>query len=69
MAGVPYNVFSPYRDFCMKNIMMACSEKKWSVAEKLANDYTDYCDKYLQEILDFEFNKCGSCLRKKKLAC
>lgn len=67
MAAVSYNVFSPYRDFCMKNIMMACSEKKWSIAEKLANEYTDYCDKYLQEILDFEFNKCGSCLRKKNL--
>lgn len=67
MAAVSYNVFSPYRDFCLKNIMMACSEKKWSIAEKLANEYTDYCDKYLQEILDFEFNKCGSCLRKKNL--
>ena len=45
MAGVSYNLFSPYRDFCMKNIMMACSEKKWSKAKQLANDYTDYCDK------------------------
>ena len=67
MAVASYNVFSPYRDLCMKNIMQACTEKKWSTAEKLANDYADYCEKYLQEILAFEFNKCGSCLRKKKL--
>ena len=67
MVDVSYNVFSPYRDFCMNNILKACSEKTWPKADKLANDYIDYCEKYLPEIQDFEFNKCGSCLRKKNL--
>ena len=49
MAVASYNVFSPYRDFCMKNILNACSERKWSVAEKLAKDYVDYCESYWKE--------------------
>ena len=28
MAHPTYNVFSPYRDLCMKNILNACIEKK-----------------------------------------
>ena len=43
MAVATYNVFSPYRDLCMKNILNACIEKKWSMAEDLAKDYADYC--------------------------
>ena len=63
-----YNVFSPYRDFCMKNILNACTEKKWEVAEDLAKDYAVYCKTYWEEYtsnLNFEFNKCGYCSGQK----
>ena len=49
MAHPTYNVFSPYRDLCMKNILNACIEKKWSMAENLAKDYVDYCKTYWEE--------------------
>lgn len=68
MAHPTYNVFSPYRDLCMKNILNACIEKKWSMAENLAKDYVDYCKTYWEEYaanLNFEFNKCGSCCEQK----
>ena len=69
MAVATYNVFSPHRDFCMKNILNACIEKKWSIAENLAEDYADYCKSYWEEYssrLNFEFHKCGSCFGKKQ---
>ena len=68
MALATYNVFSPYRDLCMKNILNAYNEKKWSIAEDLAKDYVDYCKIYWEEYaanLNFEFNKCGSCSEQK----
>ena len=69
MAVATYNIFSPYRDLCMKNILNACIEKKWSMAEDLAKDYADYCKIYWEEYdanLNFEFNKCGSCFEQKR---
>ena len=69
MAVPTYNVFSPHRDLCMKNILNACIEKKWSMAEDLAKDYTDYCKIYWEEYganLNFEFNKCSSCFEQKR---
>ena len=69
MAVASYNVFSPYRDFCMKNILNACSEKKWSIVENLAKDYADYCESYWKEYssrFNNDFNKCGSCFGKKQ---
>ena len=65
-----YNVFSPYRDFCMKNILNACIEKKWSTAKDLAEDYVGYCKTYYEQYtsanLNFEFNKCGYCSLQKQ---
>ena len=57
MAVPTYNVFSPHRDLCMKNILNACIEKKWSMAEDLAKDYTDYCKIYWPEAEKYPF--CG----------
>ena len=64
-----YNTSSPYRDLCMKNILNACIEKKWSIAENLASDYVKYCEPYWQEYdthLNYKFNKCGNCLKQKR---
>ena len=65
-----YNTSSPYRDLCMKNILYNCSEKKWSVAEDLADKYVDYCKKYWEEYdtthLNYKFNKCGNCFKQKQ---
>ena len=69
MAVATYNVFSPYRDLCMKNILNSCIEKKCSMAEDLAKDYADYCKIYWEEYdanLNFEFKKCGSCFEQKR---
>ena len=70
MADASYNVFSPNRDFRMKNIFNACSEKKWSIARDLAKDYADYCEKYWEkysvEFKNSPINKCGSCSEQKR---
>ena len=69
MAVALYNVFSPFRDLCMKNILNACTEKRWSIAQDLAKDYADYCKIYWEEykvLLDFEFNICSFCFQQKR---
>ena len=64
-----FNVFTPYRNFCMKNILEACSERKWSMAQDLSKEYADYCNKYWEkytaEFVNSPINKCGSCSEKK----
>ena len=56
----------------MRKILAACIEKKWSMAQDLADDYLDYCKPYWQEYdthLNFKFNKCGNCLKQKTINC
>ena len=69
MAAASYNVFSSHRNFCMKNILNACTEKKWSTAQDLSKDYADYCkkywEKYTAEFVNSQINKCGSCSEQK----
>ena len=69
MAVASYNVFSPNRDFRMKNILNFCSEKKWSMPQDLAKDYAHYCKKYWEkytvEFKNSPINKCVSCSEQK----
>ena len=64
-----FNTSSQWRDLSMRKILAACIEKKWSMAEDLADDYLDYCKPYWQEYdthLNFKSNRCGNCLKQKQ---
>ena len=70
MAAAFYNIFTPYRNLCMKNIIEAFTEKKWLIAKELSREYADYCKKYWEEytdeFLNFPITKCGGCSEQKQ---
>ena len=60
---------SKWLESAVIKILNECYKKNWCEAEKLTDDYKDYCKPYWQEYdthLNMQFNKCGLCLKMKR---
>ena len=58
-----------WRERAVINILNNCIRKNWVEAEKLCDDYKDYCKPYWKDYdthLNNTFNKCGFCLKMKQ---
>ena len=58
-----------WRETAIIKILNESFKKNWCEAEKLTDDYKEYCKPHWQEYdthLNGQFNKCGFCLRMKR---
>ena len=61
-----------FRQFRINSIVKILNESKkknWCEAEKLYDDYKDYCQVHWEKydtLFNYKFNKCGFCLKMKR---
>ena len=71
-TGVVYSIDSDVLKWCESAVLKIMNESfkmNWCEAEKLTDDYKDYCKPYWEEYdthLNNQFNKCGFCLKMKR---
>ena len=61
--------FRPFRKQAIINILNESKKKNWCEAEKLYDDYKEYCEPHWKNYdthFNGKFNKCGFCMRMKR---
>ena len=72
-SSVPENKFyaiQEWRENAIIKILNESKKKNWCEAEKLYDDYKEYCEEpwYCYDTLfNYKFNKCGFCTRMKRV--